>query len=114
MNRLPATIRISLGLTLLSASLLLVLHTLGVGGGCLHCHAFRGVGSRAGHLRALDAQPQGGFALPLVEYPPEVWRRFVFEPRFTAKQLGLAGHPVAGAAAQALHELIEREREQAR
>ncbi|MFV1965129.1 MAG: diguanylate cyclase [Pirellulaceae bacterium] len=31
MNRLPATIRISLGLTLLSVSLLLVLHTLGVG-----------------------------------------------------------------------------------
>jgi hypothetical protein len=86
---------------------------LGVEGGCLQCHAFRGVGSRAGHLRALDAQPQGGFALPLVEYPPEVWRRFVFEPWLTAEQVGAPGHPVAGAAAQELHELIERERAQA-
>jgi hypothetical protein len=90
-----------------------LLRTLGVGSGCLQCHAFRGVGSRAGHLRALDAQPQGGFALPLVEYPPEVWRRFVFEPRLTAEQVGTPGHPVAGAAAQELHELIERERAQA-
>jgi acetyl esterase/lipase len=91
-----------------------LLRTFGVGSGCLQCHAFRGVGSRAGHLRALDAQPQGGFALPLVEYPPEVWRRFVFEPRLTAEQVGAPGHPVAGAAAQKLHEFVERERAQAR
>jgi arylformamidase len=90
-----------------------LLRTLGVGGGCLQCHAFRGVGSRAGHLRALDAQPQGGFALPLVEYPPEVWRRFVFEPWLTAKQVGAPGHPFPDSAPQQLHELIERERAQA-
>jgi acetyl esterase/lipase len=90
-----------------------LLHTFGVGGGCLQCHAFRGVGSRAGHLRALDAQPQGGFGLPLVEYPPEVWRRFVFEPWLTAERVGALGHPVAGAAAQKLHDLVEGERAQA-
>jgi len=87
-----------------------LLRTLGVGGGCLQCHTFRGVGSRAGHLRALDAQPQGGFALPLVEYPPEVWRRFALEPWLTAEQVGAPGHPVASAAAQGLYELIESER----
>ena len=71
------------------------------------------MGSRAGHLRALDAQPQGGFALPLVEYPPEVWRRFVFEPWLMRKQVGAPGHPVADVAAQQLYELVERERAQA-
>jgi hypothetical protein len=90
-----------------------LVRSFGVGGGCLQCHAFRGVGGRAGHLRALDAQPQGGFALPLVEYPPEVWRRFVFEPWLTEEQVGAPGHPVAGAAAQLLHELVESERAQA-
>jgi len=90
-----------------------LLRVFGVEGGCLQCHSFRGVGSRAGHLRALDAQPQGGFALPLVDYPPEVWRRFVFEPQVTRERLGAPGHPVAGAATQKLHDLVELERARA-
>jgi acetyl esterase/lipase len=55
---------------------------------CVACHQFHGVGGRAGHLRARDAELVGGFGLPLEEYPPEVWRRYVFEQLEVAEQIG--------------------------
>ncbi len=87
-----------------------VLWTLTGGRGCVSCHSFRGVGSRSGHLRAVDAEPQGGYALALEEYPREVWRRFVFQPGEAAALLQ-APHPsVRGRAAVLLFEVVERAR----
>lgn len=76
---------------------------------CVSCHQLRGVGARAGHLRAHDGASVGGFALPLEEYPPEVWRRYCFEQIAVAEAVG--ANPVAlGADARLLFELVERER----
>ncbi len=87
-----------------------ILWTLTGGLGCVGCHSLRGIGSRSGHLRAVDAEPQGGYALPLEEYPVEVWRRFVFQPHEAAELLQ-APHPaVRGRAAVLLFELVERTR----
>jgi hypothetical protein len=55
---------------------------------CVSCHRFRGAGARAGHLSASDAELVGGFALPLEEYPPDAWRRYVFEQEKVAKEIG--------------------------
>jgi hypothetical protein len=78
--------------------------------GCVQCHAFRGMAARAGHLRAVDGELQGGFALPLAEYPPEVWKRFVFEPASALELVGLPHPMVSGAIAQKLFEAVESER----
>lgn len=77
---------------------------------CVSCHSVRGVGPRSGHLRASDGEPQGGFALPLEEYPPDVWRRFVFEPAAAAEAIGTSMNPIQGPGAQLLFDLVERER----
>jgi acetyl esterase/lipase len=78
---------------------------------CLACHQLRGVGGRAGHLRANDATLVGGFGLPLEEYPPAVWRRFVFEQKQVAAELGATPVSLPGASAQRLYDLVERERD---
>lgn len=77
---------------------------------CVSCHSFRGVGARSGHLRARDGELQGGFALPLESYPPEVWKRFVFEQEQAAAMIGATPNPVRPEVAPALHELIAAER----
>jgi hypothetical protein len=82
-----------------------------VGNGCIHCHRFRDVGTNAGHLRAVDAEFQGGFALPLEKYPPPVWRRFVFEQEAVARIIGVSPNVVPEPAARRLYELVERERD---
>lgn len=79
--------------------------------GCIHCHRFRDVGTNAGHLRAVDAEFQGGFALPLTKYPPEVWRRFVFDQAAVARIIGVSPNVVPEPAASQLYELVERERD---
>lgn len=84
-----------------------LLRVLTTGNGCVQCHSFRGVGSRAGHLKAVDGQLQGGFALPLEEYPAEVWKRFVFEPEAAAELVGAPLNPVRGPVAAQLFELVE-------
>ena len=76
---------------------------------CISCHSFRGAGARAGHLRARDGELVGGFALPLEEYPPAVWRRYCFEQEAVAAEIGATPVPL-GARAQMLFELVERER----
>jgi acetyl esterase/lipase len=79
--------------------------------GCVACHQLRGAGSRAGHLRARDAVMVGGFGLALEEYPAEVWRRYVFEQKQVAAEIGAVPVPLEGEIAQRLYDLVVRERE---
>ena len=76
---------------------------------CVSCHQLRGVGARAGHLRAWDGEIVGGFGLPLEEYPPAVWRRYCFEQLAVAEEIGASPVPL-GDDARLLFELVERER----
>lgn len=78
---------------------------------CWSCHSFRGTDVRAGHTRARDGQLQGGFALPLESYPPEVWRQFMFENHKSAAAIGVRANPVAGPAAAKLFDIVVKERE---
>jgi hypothetical protein len=79
--------------------------------GCVACHRLRGAGGRAGHLRARDAAQVGGFGLALEEYPEKVWRRYVFEQKQVAAEIGAVPVRLEGAVAQRLYELVVRERE---
>ena len=79
---------------------------------CLSCHSFRGTDVRSGHVRARDGEQQGGFALPLESYPPEVWRQFMFENHKSASAVGVRPNPVAGPAAQKLFDIVVKERQQ--
>jgi len=78
---------------------------------CFSCHSFRGTGVRAGHLRARDGELQGGYALPLESYPPEVWRQFMFDNHKSAAEIGVRPNPVTGPAAARLFEIVVKERE---
>jgi len=79
--------------------------------GCVACHTLRGAGSRAGHLRARDAALVGGFGLALEDYPADVWRRYVFEQKRVADEIGATPVPLEGILAQRLFDLVVRERE---
>ena len=79
--------------------------------GCVACHQLRGAGARASHLRASDAAQVGGFGLALEDYPAEVWRRYVFEQRQVAAEIGATPVPLEGVIAQRLFDLVVRERE---
>lgn len=76
---------------------------------CFSCHGFRGTGVRAGHVRARNGEPGGGFALALEDYSPEVLRRFLFEQDKSAAMMGVRPNAVAAPAARRLHELIRAE-----
>jgi len=78
---------------------------------CVSCHQCRGVGARAGHIRASDGDLVGGFALPLEEYPPEVWRRYCFEQAAVASELGVRPVALSPEWQQRLFELVVRERD---
>jgi acetyl esterase/lipase len=78
---------------------------------CLSCHSFRGTEVRAGHIRARDGEPQGGYALPLGSYPPEVWRQFMFDHQKSASAIGVRPNPVAGPAAAKLFDIVVKERD---
>jgi hypothetical protein len=78
---------------------------------CVSCHQFRGVGARAGHNRASDGELVGGFALPLEEYPPEVWRHYCFEQAEVAAELGVREVDLSPEWQQRLFELVVRERD---
>jgi hypothetical protein len=79
--------------------------------GCIYCHSFRGIGARSHHVHALTGKPQGGFALPLTDYPSEVWKNFVFNQIAVAKKMGATPNIVRGSAQQALFDLVNRERQ---
>ena len=55
--------------------------------GCLQCHALKGNGARAHHLRASDGQVAEAHGLPLEEYPRDVLRRFLFEQEAVVEEL---------------------------
>jgi hypothetical protein len=57
--------------------------------GCLQCHAVRGVGGRAHHLRAADGKVAPAFALALEEYPAGVLERFLYDQETVAKGFGV-------------------------
>lgn len=78
--------------------------------GCLYCHSLRGIGSRSHHVHALTGKPQGGFALALESYPPEVWKRFMFDQEAVAKKMGATPNIVQEGAPQALFELVNQAR----
>jgi arylformamidase len=79
--------------------------------GCFSCHGFRGTDVRAGHVRARDATLQGGFALPLESYPPEVWRQFMFEHEKAVAAIGVRPNAVKGPVAEKLYQAVVDERD---
>jgi len=80
--------------------------------GCASCHQFRGWGPRAGHVNLWSGKPQGGYALPLEDYPPEVWRSFVFHQKHNAALIGAVPNMVDEGAQQALYDIVEQARTQ--
>lgn len=78
---------------------------------CITCHRVRDVGGRAFHIRARDAKRMGGHALPLERYPEGVWRRFVFEQKTVAEEIGANVVDFEPTEAKALYEMIVAERE---
>jgi hypothetical protein len=78
------------------------------GDGCMKCHAFRGAGAHAHHVRAIDGKPHGGFALPLDEYPPEVLHRFLFDQESVAASFGVSPLRVAPDTAKAIEDAVRR------
>src|SRR5713226_1050950 len=79
--------------------------------GCVYCHSFRGTGSRSHHNQASDGAPHGGFALPLEEYPPEVWKAFLFNQEEVAAKIGTAANPIDEKVQQALYDLVVETRQ---
>jgi hypothetical protein len=53
----------------------------------------------------------GGFGLALEDYPAETWRRYVFEQKRVAAEIGATPVPLEGVTAQRLFDLVVRERE---
>jgi hypothetical protein len=74
--------------------------------GCLKCHAFRGMGAHAHHVRASDGKAHGGFALPLEDYPREVLRRFLFDQAAVADGFGVTPLPIEPGVAKALFAVV--------
>ncbi len=70
--------------------------------GCLQCHALRGSGARAHHVRAADGKPSEGFGLALENYPTEVMRRFLFAQEEVAKSFGVGPLKLSDATAKQL------------
>ncbi|HWP58440.1 MAG TPA: hypothetical protein VNL14_11170 [Candidatus Acidoferrales bacterium] len=58
--------------------------------GCVYCHSFRGAGTKSHHILAATGAPHGGFALPLEDYPPDVWKEFIFNQIEVAKKMGVS------------------------
>ncbi len=75
--------------------------------GCLACHAYRGAGARAHHVRAADGKPHGGYALGLDAYPPGILERFLRQQERVAAEFGVSPLQVAPDAAAALLSLID-------
>jgi acetyl esterase/lipase len=73
---------------------------------CVSCHQFHGAGGRAGHLRARDAGLVGGFGLALEAYPPEAWRRYVFEQLEVAEEIGASAVVLAPEEQQLLYDAV--------
>lgn len=79
--------------------------------GCIYCHTFRGIGSRSHHILAAGAGAHGGFALPLEEYSPEVWKAFVFNQEAVASKMGAVPNVIEEGAREPLYRLVLQSRE---
>lgn len=77
---------------------------------CFSCHSFRGTDVRAGHVRARNGEPSGGFAIALESYASDVFRRFMFEQDKSAALMGVRPNAVVGPVARRLHDLVVTER----
>ncbi len=77
--------------------------------GCTECHAFRDVGGLGYHIGALSGQPESGLALPLMDYPPAVLERFLFDQKAVAQRIGVNAVPLDRALSEALHDLVREE-----
>jgi arylformamidase len=78
--------------------------------GCIYCHSFRGIGSRSHHSQASNGTPHGGMALPLEEYPPDVWKAFLFNQEEVAAKIGASPNIVDENLKEALYELVIKSR----
>ncbi len=79
--------------------------------GCVYCHRFPGIGSRSFHTVASNGAAHGGFAMPLEDYPPEVWKVFVFNQKAAADKVGATPNMVEESVRQSLYELVVQSRE---
>jgi hypothetical protein len=77
--------------------------------GCVYCHTFRGVGTRAHHVTSAGAS-HGGLALPLEQYPADVWKNFIYRQEEAADKIGATPNPVAPPARDELFRLVEQSR----
>jgi len=64
------------------------------GNECVYCHQIGGIGGRSKHFEAMTMKPQGGYALPLIDYDETVMRTFVYEQEKSAKAIGLSPNPI--------------------
>jgi acetyl esterase/lipase len=78
--------------------------------GCIYCHELRGSGAQSHHVVAANGAAHGGNALPLESYPPEVWRKFIFEQSAIAEKIGAHPNLVPEAVRQPLFELVNGSR----
>ena len=78
--------------------------------GCVYCHEVRGTGARSHHVTAANAAVSGGYALALESYPPEVWKKFLFDQSAIAQKIGAHPNPVPEAIRQPLFDLINGSR----
>ena len=78
--------------------------------GCFSCHKIRDIGSRSFHNTAANGKAHGGYAIDLEDYPPDVWKRFVFEQRKAAGMIGAIPNVVDEAVREPIYELVNRER----
>lgn len=83
-----------------------IYETLTYRNGCVYCHTFRGVGSRSHHVLPKNGAPHGGFALPLEDYPPQVWKNFIFDQEAVAEKMGAMPNMVMESALQPLYDLV--------
>jgi len=79
--------------------------------GCVSCHAFKGMTAQSHHTNAMTLKPHGGFARPLVSYPPEVWKEFVFNQKAVAAQIGVVANSMREEVQQPLYDLVNEARE---
>jgi len=91
-----------------------IYQTLTYRNGCVYCHAFRSVGSRSHHVLPKTGAPHGGFALPLEDYPPQVWKNFIFDQETVAEKMGAMPNMVMESARQPLYDLVAQGRSKAK
>ncbi len=61
---------------------------------CVNCHSFDGFDAYYFHTEALTGKPQGGLALPLVEYSEEVVTAFLYDQETSAAAIGMTPNPM--------------------